>query len=148
MSPALADVLCLCFCLLPPIPSNASTAEEVPPPGIVLTGTVSDSSGAAISAASVELENTTSRLVVHAATDSAGEYRLIVTTESIYRETIAALGFRTAVFENLSLSAGTHVRDVTLEVGLASESIRVNGALEIAEKQITTEGRVGILGDL
>jgi len=148
MSPALADVLCLCFCLLLPIPSNASTAEEVPPPGIVLTGTVSDSSGAAISAASVELENTTSRLVVHAATDSAGEYRLIVPIASIYRETIAALGFRTAVFENLSLSAGTHVRDVTLEVGLASESIRVNGALEIAEKQITTEGRVGILGDL
>ena len=121
-------------------PDSGSTA--------LLTGEITDVSGAAISAASIELQDTRSQAIARTIADSTGRFRLTVPVAGVYRLTISQPGFRTAVLENLTLSTSTNVRDVTLQVGFAEESINVSEALELAGDQTATEGPVGILGDL
>jgi iron complex outermembrane recepter protein len=135
--------------LVLPFSSHASIQHD-PDSGstVLLTGEIADVSGAAISAASIELEDSHSHVMVRSITDSTGRYRLTVSLAGIYRLTVSQAGFRTAVLENLILSTSTNVRDVTLQVGFAEESINVSEALELAGDQIATEGPVGILGDL
>jgi iron complex outermembrane recepter protein len=131
------------------VSSSALISQHVvPEPTALLTGQITDVSGAAISAASIELEDSHSHVIVRTITDSTGRYSLTIPQAGFYRLTISQPGFRTAVLENLTLSTSTNVRDVMLQVGFAEESINVSETLELAGGQIATEGPVGILGDL
>ncbi|MBB5330590.1 iron complex outermembrane receptor protein [Edaphobacter lichenicola] len=48
----------------------------------------------------------------------------------------------------MTLLTSTNLRDVTLQLGLVKDSIRVSEEPELAADQIATQGPVGILGDL
>src|ERR1700741_3501295 len=90
----------------------------------VLQGTVIDISGAAILNASVALEDDHAKAIARATTDHSGQYTLIAPFKGIYRETIAAAGFKTGVFNNLQLSGGVmNLPDAMLQVGSATETI-------------------------
>src|SRR5882757_5115920 len=129
--------------------SNASTADGPLRQPTVLQGTVTDSSGAAIPNASVDLENDRSQTIVHTVTDQTGRYRLTAPPASgTYREMITAVGFSTVVFENVWLSEGAvNLPDAMLQVGRATDTIYVSVAPEFSGGQIGTEGHVGIFGD-
>ena len=116
----------------------------------VLKGTVTDSSGAGIPNASIELWDTNSRAVIHGTTDATGRYSLSAPNAASYREIIVAAGFRKVVIEGVTLPVGdVSYRDVILQVGATTESIYVNVVgLKIAGGQIGIESRVGIFGDL
>jgi len=142
-----ARVLCLFLHLLALKPSMASPLDE--PLQTLLKGTVTDTSGAAIPNAAIELRDTNSRAVIQATTDANGRYRLNPLIAASYQETIVATGFRKVVIEGLKLSVDkVTLQDVMLQVGATSESIHVNAAPEIAGGQLGKESRVGIFGDL
>jgi iron complex outermembrane recepter protein len=149
MRRGLAYVLCLFLLLAVPRQSHASALEDLHQQSAVLKGIVTDPSGAAVPGASIELEGTNVQATSHATTDATGRYSITAPTAGIYRETIAASGFRTVVIQSLRLSTGIAAfRDVTLEVGLATDSILVFGVQEIAGGQVAIEDHVGIFGDL
>ena len=149
MSRGLLCALCLFLHLVMVRQSNASTSDDSQQQTALLKGTVTDSSGATIPGASIEARNTHSREVTHATTDPAGRYSVTASAAGVYRETIVASGFKTVVIEGLRLSAGTVTfRDVMLQVGATTDSIYVKSASEVAGGQVTTEGRVGIFGDV
>jgi iron complex outermembrane receptor protein len=142
-----ARVLCLFLHLLALKPSMASPLDE--PLQTLLKGTVTDTSGAAIPNAAIELRDTNSRVVIQATTDANGRYRLNPLIAASYQETIVATGFRKVVIEGLKLSVDkVTLQDVMLQVGATSESIHVNAVPEIAGGQLGKESRVGIFGDL
>jgi Carboxypeptidase regulatory-like domain len=91
-------------------------------PTVLLTGEVTDVSGAAISSAAIELEDTHSQAIARTITDSAGRYHLTVPIAGVYRLTVSQPGFRTAIVENMTLLTSTNLRDVTLQLGLVKES--------------------------
>jgi iron complex outermembrane recepter protein len=145
-----ARVLWLLFLLMCLRQLTASALDNSIQQQTLLKGTVSDSSGAAIPNAAIELGETNSRSVVHGTTDATGRYSLNAPIAASYREIIVASGFKKAIIEGLRLPVGeVTVRDVTLQVGATTESIYVNGAApEFAGGRIAIESRVGIFGDL
>lgn len=146
-SPTCAIYLLMCLSSL--ISSHASILQDpVPESTALLTGEITDVSDAAISSASIDLEDTASQAIAHTVTDSTGHYRLTAPLAGVYRLTVSQPGFRTVIVENLTLLVGTNVKDVTLQVGFATDSIRVSDTPELAGGQIATEGPVGFLGDL
>ena len=70
----------------------------------LISGIVSDSSGAAIAGAKVTVTDTQRNLDYPAETNSSGVYRVIELTPGLYRVTAEASGFRTYVLESLPLS--------------------------------------------
>jgi iron complex outermembrane receptor protein len=114
----------------------------------ILTGGVTDSTGAAIVNASVILEDSYSHVIAQTTSDQTGRYSLSAQASRSYRLTISAPGFKTGLIERLQLSAGVvNLPDAVLEVGSATDTIYVNEALTVAGGQFATEGYVGVFGE-
>ncbi|RXS93511.1 TonB-dependent receptor [Silvibacterium dinghuense] len=91
-----------------------------------ISGTITDSSGHAVQAATVTLKNHTTGLVQHSATDDQGHYSFTGLTAGSYDLTITAAGFRETGETNLRLSAGqAQSVPVQLKVGSLQQSVRV-----------------------
>lgn len=101
-----------------------------------LAGTVSDKSGAVVSGAAVAIQRTDGGEPRTVTTGSNGEYRLEALTPDIYTVTVTAGTFRVAKVEKVVVNSSVVTSlNVTLEPGLATESVTVEAAAE----QIQTE---------
>src|ERR1700692_4769804 len=94
-----------------------------------LEGTVSDSSGAAVSGAPVKIVAPSIDLAQEQQTNSNGYYHFYGLAVGRYRVTVVGTGFREKVIQNVRLEVGqTHTLDVGLQVGGGSETVEVNSA--------------------
>ncbi len=94
-----------------------------------LTGNVTDSSGAVLPAARVEVLNVNTGAVRESAADSAGVYRFLELLPGTYKVTISAPNFTTVMTENVRVGANTESRvDAQLAVAKQRQMIEVTGA--------------------
>src|SRR6185295_13034702 len=70
-----------------------------------LTGTVTDSSGAPVTSATVEAVNQGTNFRYTAQSDDAGNYLIINLLEGVYRLKVTAAGFQDSVVESLPLAS-------------------------------------------
>src|ERR1039458_3917469 len=92
-----------------------------------VTGTVVDTSGAAIAKAAIKVINRDTGVSVAASTDASGVYNIVSLIPGAYRILAEQTGFDTASIENVVLSATqTATVNITLRIGKASETITVS----------------------
>jgi hypothetical protein len=117
-----------------------------------ITGTVSDPAGAVVADATVEARNAATDGVYQAATTTTGNYTLSQLPVGSYALTVSVPGFKTYVRSGITVPVAQTLRiDVLLEVGAASESIRVeaNAALLKTESgEVSTNVKTENLDEL
>src|SRR5262245_54579016 len=92
-----------------------------------ITGTVSDSSGAAIPGAPVTLKDENSGQVRRATTNASGSYSFLSIPPATYTVTVSAGGFKTAQVTHRVAQVGQPAQtDFTLTVGEAAQTVTVS----------------------
>jgi hypothetical protein len=110
-----------------------------------LHGTVSDKTGAVISAAKVSLDNAQQGLHREATTGSTGEYEFPALQPGVYVLTVQTAGFTKYEQRNLQLLVNSPTTlNVALEVGTTSQTVEV---LAQTETLNTTDASLGIAFD-
>src|SRR6516162_10491386 len=90
-----------------------------------ITGTVSDPAGAVVPTAQIEIKNIETGVVYRGGTSATGNYVLAVPAGT-YEISVTAGGFKKAVQQNVQVISATDTRkDVTLEIGSATEAVTV-----------------------
>lgn len=103
----------------------------------VFVGTVTDSSGAAVSGVRVSVVNTATGIEHEAVTDTNGNYQIPNVAPGPYRITAAPDGFKKAAIEGITLQVNQESRyDLRLEVGSLSDSVTVSAS---GTAQVQTE---------
>jgi hypothetical protein len=104
------------------IPANAQTFR-----GTIL-GTVTDSSGAAVSGATVSVKNTGTGLLRTVTTDDDGNYSTPELPIGTYSVTVEKSGFKSGLVSGISVEVSSERRaDVILQPGEVSETVEVSG---------------------
>ena len=94
-----------------------------------LTGTVVDSSGAAVNDATVEAVNVATGQRVSTTTKVVGEYRFGDLPAGTYNVTVSAANFRTTTVNNVPVDINkTGTTNIRLDVGTSSTAVEVTGA--------------------
>ncbi|MBI4905688.1 MAG: carboxypeptidase regulatory-like domain-containing protein [Acidobacteria bacterium] len=125
----LASLLAAVAC----VPAPAQTSKAL------ISGIVTDGSGAAIANAKVTITDTQRNQDFRTETNSSGVYRLIELTPSLYRVTAEAAGFRTYVLESLPLSTQQNATlNIKLEIGAVSERVEVTATGPLLEASSAT----------
>ncbi len=121
---ALTASLLLIVSLVFPFISPVAIAQSSK--GIVV-GTITDSTGAAISGAAVKVTNTSTNVSRKMSTTSEGTFRLDAVDPGVYKIEIEADGFKEVVRDNVIVAAA-QITDTSfiLEVGGAGEVININ----------------------
>src|SRR5688572_25286187 len=101
-----------------------------------IIGTVSDPSGAVIPGASVTVKNNATQTQYTATTNDQGGFTILSVDPGIYTMTVTLMGFKTAVVNDVRVTAAqpAPVR-VTLAVGGLEETVVVNSGSEIIQTQ-------------
>src|ERR1700694_926802 len=116
----LAMLALLIFTILSPAPARAQVA------GASLSGTVTDTSGAAMAGAKVGIENVATGVSRDATTDSSGFYIASNLLPGTYAVTVTAPGFTTQVQKGITLTVGgQQTLNFSMRVGDVSESVGV-----------------------
>jgi Carboxypeptidase regulatory-like domain len=93
-----------------------------------ISGTVADSSGAALVGAKIEVKNLGTGITQSAITDSQGRYNVPDLPVGEYEIRASATGFQTVVRTGITLTVGSQpVADLTLSPGATTETITVVG---------------------
>ena len=124
-------------------------ALAVVPSGIAQTGTtgtvigtVSDPSGASVTAATVVLRNKATNIELTQPTNATGQYTFVNVVPGEYEVSVKKEGFRVSTVTALTVEvAKSYTVDVKLELGQVSESVTVNTEARV-ELQ-TTDAQVG-----
>jgi Carboxypeptidase regulatory-like domain len=110
-----------------------------------ILGTVSDSTGASIAAAAVQVSNTGTGQIQTTVTDAAGRYDVPDLPIGNYAVRASKEGFTTMVRNQVTLTVGSQaVVDFTLAIGQTQETVIVQGEVTQVE---TTNATVGALVD-
>jgi hypothetical protein len=95
-----------------------------------IVGTVTDSSGGVLPAATVTLTNTGTGIVQTAESSGNGDYVFNLVQVGSYTIKVQAKGFKTFVAPDFSVSSGDRARvDARLEVGDVTQTVEVSGAV-------------------
>src|SRR5216117_1307268 len=95
----------------------------------VLTGTVTDSSGAVIPGASVTATNTATNVSASTVTTEGGFYAIPALQPGTYKVRVELTGFKAYEQSQVVIAAATTVRvDAKLEIGQISESVEVTSS--------------------
>lgn len=106
-----------------------------------ILGRVSDSTGAAVSNARIEVENLETGLVRIAEADTEGSYLISSLPPGTYKLTATVAGFRTFIQTGITLQVAQNARvEVVLEIGEVVESLTVTGAPPAVDTQSSTVG--------
>jgi hypothetical protein len=101
-----------------------------------LSGTVSEATGAVLSGATVVVKNTATGAEFKANTGSSGTYSIPSLGAGTYTVTIEAQGFKKAMLQDVKIDAGIPATaNVTMEIGVASETVIVQGGAEVLQTQ-------------
>src|SRR5215469_3737111 len=96
-----------------------------------ITGTVVDTSGAAVPNVQVDARNTDTSAVTSTRTNDAGAYTIPFLLPGTYTVTATVQGFKQAVHTAIELHAGDKVQaDLKLEVGINTETVTVAAEAE------------------
>ncbi|HTU33178.1 MAG TPA: carboxypeptidase-like regulatory domain-containing protein [Candidatus Acidoferrum sp.] len=103
-----------------PLPSRAQTFAS-------LSGTVTDQSGGAVSAADIAVRNTETGAVRTSATDSSGHYQIFALPVGQYEVSAKKTGFEEEVRAGVRLVVGQDaIADLVLRVGEVTQQVRVD----------------------
>jgi hypothetical protein len=113
-----------------------------------ITGTVTDSTKAAVPAANVTIRNVATNIANHTTTNVVGLYFITALPPGAYELTVEKNGFRTAKVDNIPLTTGlAATQDVLLEVGTVQQALEVSASAVQLEAQssdmngvVTTRG--------
>ncbi len=106
-----------------------------------ILGQVSDSSGATVSTAKVQVQNVGTGLNREAETNESGSYLVLSLPTGTYKITVTAPGFKSYSQSNITLQVGENARvDVPLTLGAVSESVDISAAALAVDTQSTTIG--------
>lgn len=135
-----AIVFFIAICLL--LSAVAHSAAAQVESGIFL-GSVHDSSGAAVSGATVTVTETQTNVAHRTSTNEQGEYNVNHLNPGYYTISIEQAGFKSATQSNIKLDINQVIRiDVTLVPGAVSETIEVTAAAPLVESQTSSIGQV------
>src|SRR5262249_7892224 len=102
-----------------------------------ITGTVTDSSGAAVPGANVTVTNTATNSNSTAVTTSDGVYTIPALQPGSYRVRVEKSGFKRAEIAQVAVAVGSTIAaNVTMEVGQVSETVEIASG---AGAQVQTE---------
>src|ERR1700716_1587631 len=98
----------------------------------LITGVITDSTGAVVPKVSVTIANIETGLQTKLLTNSQGEYRSTSLRVGPYRLEVSARGFETLVRTGISLHLAEILRvDLQLRIGNVAETVEVTGAAPI-----------------
>ena len=101
-----------------------------------ISGTATDSSGAALVSAAVEARNVGTNVTQSSITDAAGRYRIPDLPIGNYDVQASLAGFQTVVHKSITLTVGANlVVDFSLPVGQVSQTVSVEGEVSRVETQ-------------
>src|SRR5713101_1118848 len=121
------------------LPTQAQVAASI-------TGTVTDPSGAPISAAAVTAKNLETAAVRTATTDDAGRYLLLSLPVGQYEVRVTKAGFKEAVRSGIQLVIGQEARvDLNLQVGAVETQVIVNS--DVLLVSTATKDISGLVGE-
>ncbi len=104
-----------------------------------MDGTVTDSGGALVPAASVEVVNPSQQQSFKAVADEKGYWAIPSLPSGTYKVTVSHPGFKTELVANVKMDAGVPATvNVTLEVGALTETIQVTAGAEIVQADTAT----------
>jgi hypothetical protein len=104
-----------------------------------ITGTVTDSSGAAIPSASVNAKNNETGIVRSTTSDAQGRYNLPDLAIGNYDVQATKMGFQSVVRKGVTLTVGSQpVADFTLPVGQAEQTVNVEGTVSQVETETSS----------
>ena len=122
-------------CSIGPIVQGQSTA--------VLSGTVTDPSGAALPSAKLVLKNLGTGIEWNAQTNSAGLYVFTSLRPGNYQITVTAEGFQKLVASDLKLEVATSVtKDLQMRVGSMTQEVQVTTETPLIETATPALGQV------
>jgi hypothetical protein len=126
-----AILFCLC--------SSVSVAQST----AVLTGTITDSTGASVPRAKVTVKNQTTGVEWNTESDSAGSYLVPSLPIGNYELTISAPGFQKAVIRNITLAAATTVtQNVQMQLGQVDQTVVITVETPVIDASTITMGQV------
>ncbi len=109
----------------------------------VLTGSVSDASGAVVVGAHITAINVATNFEAATASNSEGLYRLPFLRPGTYRLKFTAPGFKTLSRENVELRVGATLPiHGVMELGAVTESVQVTAATPLLETETSSTGTV------
>jgi hypothetical protein len=109
----------------------------------ILTGTISDQSGAIIPGAQVKMVNKQTAFQYTATANVEGLYRVPYVNPGIYEVTFESQGFKRLVRSNIQIRSLETLRlDVSLEVGSVVESIEVGARATMLETETSSTGHL------
>ncbi|MBV9677587.1 MAG: carboxypeptidase regulatory-like domain-containing protein, partial [Acidobacteriaceae bacterium] len=129
------------------LPESVSTTPQtyestLIPSGAQLAGTLTDSSGAAISGATVKVFDSAGSLIGQATSKATGAYEIASLPEGPIRLQVEAPGFSRAEIAGLSVSAQNPVQqDVRLTVGNVAQTVEVQAAAPAVNALIVGSGK-------
>src|SRR5690349_14221681 len=108
-----------------------------------VTGHVTDSSGAVVPQASVQVTNLGTNEIATVSTNNQGTYTLPLLKPGTYRLTAEAPGFKKYIRDNITLNVGDVAGiDITMQLGQASETITVKAESAVLETETADHGLV------
>ena len=109
-----------------------------------IRGTVTDSNGAVVAGAKVQVTDIATDLAREVTTDSEGNYEVTGLKSGSYKVTVTANSFKTATVNQVALRGGDTTRaDVALQIGVATETVEVSAVTPINLETPTVSGQLG-----
>ncbi|MGH9719508.1 MAG: carboxypeptidase-like regulatory domain-containing protein, partial [Bryobacteraceae bacterium] len=109
----------------------------------ILTGVVTDSSGAIVPATSVIVKNQNTGFVYNAVTNEEGIYRIPYLNAGSYEVSFEAAGFKKLLRNDIPIRSTETLRlDVVMEVGNVVESVKVSAGAQLIETETSTTGHL------
>jgi hypothetical protein len=107
-----------------------------------ISGTVTDSSGAVLPAATVSVTNVNTSVIKLLTTNEAGVYTATNLVPGVYKVEASLSGFKTAVVSSVTLEVNANQKvDVTLAVGAAAEKVNVTAVAPLLQTEQTNLGQ-------
>ena len=123
-----------------------STPADAQVVGATLSGTITDNSGASLPNAQVSIKNVATGVIHQATSDSAGVYSAPNLDAGKYEATVTAMGFKTTVQSNLTLTVGAQqTLNFSLQVGDLSQTVEVTTDAPVV--QLTSSSLGGLTND-
>ncbi len=130
------SVLCALLCALS-IPADAQVASAE------ISGTILDSTGAAVANAKIVATNTATNVPHNTVSDATGNYSITLLPPGEYVVSVEATGFRRLVQSGLALQINQQARlDLTLQIGQVSETLEVTAQAPLLEAESSSLGTV------
>jgi len=108
-----------------------------------LSGTVTDSTGAAVPGVAVVAKNQATGVESNTKTDTAGAYLFPALPIGLYRLEIKATNFQTAVVTDIQLQvASAQIRDVQLKIGQTAETVEIVADAVVVDTTTNSLGQV------